>query len=40
MAYSAAVLDTSAVEQFAEQLNLPTLPSLEVNSIEATLEGS
>lgn len=40
VAYSAAVLDTSAVEQFAEQLNLPTLPSLEVNSLEATLEGS
>ncbi len=40
VAYSAAPLDTSAVQQFAEQLGLPSLPSLEVNSLEATLEGS
>lgn len=40
VAYSAASLDTSTVESFAEQLGLPTLPSLEVNALEATLDGS
>ena len=38
--YSAASLDTSTVESFAERLGLPTLPSLEVNSLQTTLEGS
>ena len=38
--YSAASLDTSTVEAFAERLGLPTLPSLEVNSLQTTLEGS
>jgi hypothetical protein len=40
VAWSAAMLDTSAVQGFADQLNLPALPSLEVNSLETTLEGS
>ena len=40
VAYSAAALDTSSAQQLAQQLRLPTLPSLEVNSLEATLEGS
>jgi hypothetical protein len=38
--YSAASLDTSTVESFAEQLGLPALPGLEVNSLQTTLEGS
>ena len=38
--YSAASLDTGTVDDFAEQLGLPTLPALEVNELEATLEGS
>ena len=40
VAYSAASLDTSTVQSFADRLDLPSLPSLEVNSLEATLEGS
>ena len=38
--YSAAALDTSTAQSIADQLGLPTLPSLEVNALEATLEGS
>jgi hypothetical protein len=38
--YSAAALDTSTVQAIADQLGLPTLPSLEVNALQATLEGS
>jgi hypothetical protein len=40
VAYSATSLDSSAVQDFADQLGLPALPSLEVNSLEATLQGS
>lgn len=40
VAYSAASLDTSTVQSIADQLGLPSLPGLEVNSLEATLEGS
>ena len=40
LTYSAASLDTSAIESLAGELNLPSLPSLEVNSLESTLEGS
>lgn len=38
--YSAASLDTSTVQSFADRLGLPALPSLAVNSLETTLEGS
>lgn len=38
--YSAASLDTGTVQSFADRLGLPGLPSLEVNSLETTLEGS
>lgn len=38
--YSAASLDTGTVDSFAGQLGLPSLPSLEVNSLETTLESS
>ena len=40
VSYSAASLDTSTVQSFADQLGLPTLPSLEFNSLQTTLEGS
>ena len=40
VAYSAASIDTSTVQSLADRLQLPTLPSLEVNSLEVTLEGS
>ena len=40
VAWSAASLDTSTVQSLADRLGLPTLPSLEVNALESTLEGS
>ena len=40
LSWSAEMLDTSAVQSFADQLRLPALPSLEVNALETTLEGS
>ena len=38
--YSAASLDTGTVQSIADRLGLPTLPSLEVNALQTTLEGS
>ena len=40
LSWSATALDTGAVDSFAQQLNLPALPSLQVNELETTLEGS
>jgi hypothetical protein len=38
--YSAASIDTGTAQSIADRLGLPTLPDLEVNSLQTTLEGS